>query len=87
MVSQIFINIKSLKGFKKHKEKSINPDLLNTKALSYSKKPLKPALLKGVMVYRGTKTFFCSHFGIPYQSLPKYIGLEDPLNPFLYYLK
>lgn len=84
MVSQICINIKTLKGFQKHEEKSINPGLLNTKALPYSKKPLKLELLKGLVVYRGTKTFFCSSaFPI---SLHQCIGLEDSLNPFLYYL-
>lgn len=79
MVSQICINIKTLKGFKKHKEK-----MLNTKALSYSEKPLKPALLEGVMVCGRTKMFF---FFVLYQSSAKCIGLEDPLNPFSYCLK
>lgn len=62
MVSQICINIKTLKGFKKHKEK-----VLNTKALSYSEKPLKPALLEGVMVCGRTKMFFFFLFSISLQ--------------------
>lgn len=82
-MSQICINIKTLKGFKKYKEESTNLGLLNTKTLSYSEKPLKPALLQGAMVCGGTKMFLCSYFGISYQSSVKCIGLEEPLNPFL----